>query len=92
MSDPALAALASSWWIVLLVFAWGIAEATVQPIVPDVGLGFLAIATPAALGLPLAAAIAGGVVGAVALAVCYERRRDIVVREAELRRGLPNHH
>ena len=88
MSDPALAALASSWWIVLLVFAWGIAEATVQPIVPDVGLGFLAIATPAALGLPLAAAIAGGVVGGVALAVCYERRRDIVDRVLSVQPGL----
>jgi hypothetical protein len=88
VSDPELAALASSWWIALLFFAWGIAEATVQPIVPDVGLGFLALATPAALGLPLAAAITGGVVGAVLLAILRERRPDIVARILALQPGL----
>jgi hypothetical protein len=88
VSDPELAALASSWWIALLFFAWGLAEATVQPIVPDVGLGFLALATPAALGLPLAAAITGGVVGAILLAILRERRPDIVDRILALQPGL----
>ena len=88
MSDPALAALASSDWIALLFFAWGIAEATVQPIVPDVGLGFLALATPAALGLPLAAAIGGGVIGALVLAGLYERRRHVVDRLMSIQPGL----
>jgi len=88
VSDHELAALASSWWIALLFFAWGIAEATVQPIVPDVGLGFLALATPTALGLPLAAAIAGGVVGAILLAIVRRRRPDIVDRILALQPGL----
>ena len=88
MSDPELAAFASSEWIALLFFAWGIAEATVQPIVPDVGLGFLALATPATLGLPLAAALAGGVVGALVLAILRDRRPDIVDRILALQPGL----
>jgi hypothetical protein len=88
VSDPELAALASSWWIALLFFAWGIAEATVQPIVPDVGLGFLALATPAALGLPLAAAIAGGVAGALVLAILHDRRPHTVDRILALQPGL----
>jgi hypothetical protein len=88
VSDPELAALASSGWIALLFFAWGIAEATVQPIVPDVGLGFLALATPVALGLPLASAIAGGVVGALVLAILRDRRPDIVNRILALQPGL----
>jgi hypothetical protein len=88
VSDPQLAALTSSWLIALLFFAWGIAEATVQPIVPDVGLGFLALATPAALGLPLAAAIAGGVVGALVLAILRDRRPDLVDRILALQPGL----
>ena len=88
MSDPELAVLASSWWIAVLFFAWGIAEATIQPIVPDVGLGFLALATPAALGLPLAAAMAGGVLGAVLLAELWWRRPDVVDRVLSLQPGL----
>jgi hypothetical protein len=88
VSDPALAVLASSWWIALLFFAWAIAEATVQPIVPDVGLGFLALATPAALGLPLAAAVAGGVLGAVLLTELLRRRPDVVDRILSLQPGL----
>jgi hypothetical protein len=88
VSDPALAALASSWWIALLFLIWGVAEATAAPIVPDVGLGFLALATPAALGLPLAAAIAGGVVGALVLAVLCARRPKAVERLLQLQPGL----
>ncbi|HEU5205821.1 MAG TPA: hypothetical protein VFU17_16130 [Candidatus Limnocylindrales bacterium] len=88
MSDSELAILASSWWIAVLFFAWGIAEATVQPIVPDVGLGFLALATPAALGLPLAAAMAGGVLGAVVLTELGRRRPDVVDRVLSLQPGL----
>ena len=88
MTDTEVAALASSWWIALLFFAWGIAEATVQPIVPDVGLGFLALATPATLVLPLAAALAGGVVGAILIATVRERRPDIVDRILALQPGL----
>jgi hypothetical protein len=88
VSDPELAALASSWWIALLFFAWGVAEATVQPIVPDVGLGFLALATTAALGLPLAAAITGGVVGALVLATLRRQRPAFVDRILSLQPGL----
>jgi hypothetical protein len=88
VSDPALAALASSWWIALLFFSWGVAEATAAPIVPDVGLGLLALATPAALGLPLAAAIAGGVVGALVLVVLGRRSPGTVDQLLQLQPGL----
>ena len=88
MSDPDLAALAIDPRIALLFLAWGFAEAIAAPIVPDVGLGFLALATPAALGLPLASAIAGGVFGALALVVLRHRRPDIVDRILALQPGL----
>ena len=88
MSDPELAALASNWWVAVLFFLWGVAEATVEPIVPDIGLGFLALSTPATLGLPLAAAIAGGVAGAVLLAVLRGGRPDLVDRILSLQPGL----
>jgi hypothetical protein len=88
VSDPDVAALAASWWIALLFFAWGVSEATVQPIVPDVGLGFLALATPAALGAPLAAAITGGVAGALVLATLRRQRPGLVDRILSLQPGL----
>ena len=88
MSDPDLAALAVDPRIALLFLAWGFAEATAAPIVPDVGIGFLALATPAALGLPLASAIAGGVLGALALVVLRQRRPDVVDRILALQPGL----
>ena len=88
MSDPDLAALAMDPRIALLFLVWGFAEAIAAPIVPDVGLGFLALATPAALGLPLASAIAGGILGAVALVVLRHRRSDIVDRIIALQPGL----
>ena len=83
-----MAALAMDPRIALLFLAWGFAEATAAPIVPDVGLGFLALATPAALGLPLASAIAGGVLGALALVVLRQRRPDVVDRVLALQPGL----
>ena len=74
--------------VALLFLAWGFAEATAAPIVPDVGLRFLALATPAALGLPLASAIAGGVIGALALVVLRQRRPDVVDRILAFQPGL----
>jgi hypothetical protein len=88
VSDPGVAALAMDPRVALLFLAWGFAEATAAPIVPDVGLGFLALATPAALGLPLASAIAGGVVGALALVVLRQRRPDLVDRILAFQPGL----
>ena len=88
MSDPGLAVLAVDPRIALLFLAWGFAEAIAAPIVPDVGLGFLALATPAALGLPLASAIAGGVLGALALVVLRHRRPDVVDRILAFQPGL----
>jgi hypothetical protein len=88
VTDPGLAALAADPRIALLFLAWGFAEATAVPIVPDVGLGFLALATPTALGLPLAGAIAGGVLGALALVVLCRRRPDVIDRILAFQPGL----
>ena len=66
----------------------GFGEAVALPIVPDVLLGLLALATPAALGVPLVAAIAGAVVGSVALADLHRRRPDLVARIIALQPGL----
>ena len=88
MIAPELAALAVNPWVALLFFAWGLAEATAAPIVPDVGLGFLALATPAALGLPLAAAITGGVAGTLVLVVLCRRRPETVDRMLAVQPGL----
>ena len=46
------------------------------------------MATPAALGLPLASAIAGGVIGALALVVLRHRRPDVVDRILAFQPGL----
>jgi hypothetical protein len=74
VNDPTLAGLVGEPFVLLLFFAWGLVEATIGPIVPDVGLGLLALATPAALGAPLLAAIGGGVLGALILAAVRRRR------------------
>ena len=88
MTDPGLAALAQDPRIWLLFFAWGFAEAVLIPIVPDVGLGVLALATPAVLGWPLLSAVAGGVAGAVALAALRARNPGAVDRILALQPGL----
>ena len=91
MTDPALAALASDPVVILIFFAWGLLEATVGPIVPDVGLGLLALATPAALGAPLVAAVAGGVVGAQVLASVHRERPALIDRVLAAQPGLGSH-
>jgi hypothetical protein len=78
VTDPAVAALAASPVVLVLLFAWGVGEAVALPVVPDVLLGWLALATPAALGVPTAAAIAGGVAGAVILAGLRRTRPSLV--------------
>ena len=65
MTDATLVGWASEPIVIAILFAWGLGEALALPIVPDVLLGLLALATPAALGLPLVAAIAGAIVGAI---------------------------
>jgi hypothetical protein len=88
MNDVAVAALVLEPWVALLFLAWGIAEATAQPIVPDAGLGFLALATPLALGWPMVSAIAGGVVGAILLVGLARRAPDLVERMLRAQPGL----
>ena len=61
----ALATLADSPWILVILFAWGAAEALVLPVVPDVLIGILAMAAPERAPVLLAAAILGGVLGAL---------------------------
>ncbi len=73
-------------WAVLLL--WGFGEAVVLPVVPDVLLGLIALATPAALGAPLVAAIVGGVLGAIVLARLRRRNGPLVDRILALQPGL----
>jgi hypothetical protein len=68
VTEAAMTALATSPVILVLLAAWAVGEAIALPVVPDVGVGILALATPAALGWPLAAVVAGGVMGALIFA------------------------
>ncbi|HSK53490.1 MAG TPA: hypothetical protein VLA44_12090, partial [Clostridia bacterium] len=72
----------------MLFFAWGFAEGTVAPVVPDVGLGLLALATPAALAGPLIAAVCGGVAGGLLLALVARARPAVVRRIVVAQPGL----
>jgi hypothetical protein len=88
VTDPAVEALAASALVLLVLFAWGVGEAVVLPIVPDVLLGWLALATPTALGWPMVSAIAGGVLGAVLLARLRATRPAVVERILRAQPGL----
>ena len=73
--------------VALLFLAWGFIEATAAWSSRTSGSGFSPLATPAALGLPLASAIAGGVIGALALVV-LRQRPDVVDRILAFQPGL----
>lgn len=88
MTDAGLVAWAADPTILAILLLWGFGEAVALPIVPDVLLGLLALATPAALGLPVVAAITGGVLGAIVLAQLRRRRRPVVDRILDLQPGL----
>ena len=83
-----LAALAASPAILLVLAAWGFAEAVVAPIVPDVLIGILVLAAPWQLAPLLAAAIAGGTVGAVAAWHLRRVRPALVDRLLAIQPGL----
>ena len=88
MTDPQLVAWTADPAILAILLLWGFGEAVALPIVPDVLLGLLALATPAALGLPLAVAIIGGVLGAIALGQLRRRQRRLVDRILDVQPGL----
>ena len=88
MTDAVLVAWTADPVIFAVLFLWGFGEAVALPVVPDVLLGLLALATPAALGAPLAAAVMGGVIGALALAELGRRRRPLVDRILAAQPGL----
>ena len=88
MTDAVLVGWTSQPIVLAVLLAWGFGEAVALPIVPDVFLGLLALATPAALGLPLMAAIAGAIVGAIALARLHRRRPALVETIIALQPGL----
>ena len=91
MTDAELAASTTEPVVLAVLLLWGLGEAVALPIVPDVLLGLLALATPAALGLPLAAAIVGGILGAVVLADLWRSRPELVARIISLQPGLGPH-
>jgi hypothetical protein len=91
MSDPAIVALATSPVVLILLAAWAVGEAIALPVVPDVGVGLLALATPAAVAWPLAVVIAGGVAGALILAGLRRAQPAMVRRLLVAQPGLGAH-
>lgn len=62
--------------LVLVVAAWGVAEATVFFVVPDLAIGWVALRRPRMLPAAWLAATAGGVVGAAATYTLVRRGWD----------------
>ena len=91
MNEPAATVLATAPVVLALLAAWAVGEAIALPIVPDVGVGILALGTPAALGWPLAAVIAGGVAGALVFARLRTSRPASVRRLLAAQPGLGPH-
>jgi hypothetical protein len=88
VTDRLLVAWTSDPAILAVLLLWGFGEAVALPVVPDVLLGLLALATPAALGAPVAAAISGGVLGALVLAELRRRHRPLIDRILAAQPGL----
>ena len=87
MTDATLVGWASEPIVIAILLAWGFGEA-IALIVPDVLLGLLALATPAALGLPLVAAIAGAILGAIVLTRLLRSRPGLVEAIIAIQPGL----
>jgi membrane protein YqaA with SNARE-associated domain len=85
------AALAESPWILVILFAWGVGEALVLPVVPDVLIGILAMAAPERAPILLGAAILGGVLGALAAWRMYSVSPAVGERVLALQPGLGQH-
>jgi membrane protein YqaA with SNARE-associated domain len=88
VTDGQIAAWSAEPAVIALLLLWGIGEAIALPIVPDVLLGLMALASPAALGAPLAAAIIGGVLGAIALRALLRVRPSLVRRILDVQPGI----
>jgi membrane protein YqaA with SNARE-associated domain len=80
IADPLepIAAIARSVEVLLVLVGWGIAEAVLLPIVPDVLIGILVLAAPDRAPILLGAAAAGGIAGAL-LDWWLVRRRPVLV-------------
>jgi len=61
--------LAGSWWGLLLLAAWGCAEAIALPVIPDLALGLLVLVAPRRALVLFAATILGGLAGTAVLYV-----------------------
>lgn len=75
-----ISALAGSGVVLLVLVAWGAGEAILLPIVPDVLIGLLALASPDRASALLGAAVLGGVAGAEADWWLVRRRTALVDR------------
>ena len=82
------AVLPSEPAILALLVLWGIGEAVVLPVVPDVLIGFLLLAAPRQIVPVLAAAIGGGVIGSVAGWWLLRHRPRLVERVLAVQPGL----
>lgn len=70
--------LAGRWQAAAAMGLWAAAEAIVLPVVPDVGLGLLALAAPRRAWPLFAAVVVGAIVGSLALGIVASREPDAV--------------
>jgi hypothetical protein len=70
--------LAGTWQTAAAMGLWAAAEATILPVVPDVGLGLLVLAAPRRAWPLFAAVVVGSIVGTLALGIVASQRPDAV--------------
>jgi hypothetical protein len=70
--------LAGTWQTAAAMGLWAAAEATILPVVPDVGLGLLVLAAPRRAWPLFAAVVVGAIVGTLALGIVASQRPDAV--------------
>ena len=82
------AGLAAEPLVLVVLVGWGVAEALVLPVVPDVLIGLLVLAAPWSIGPLLGAAVAGGVAGSLVGWWLLRRRPDVARRLLEIQPAL----
>ena len=82
------ASLAAEPLVLVVLIGWGVAEALVLPVVPDVLIGLLVLAAPWSIGPLLGAAVAGGVAGSLVGWWLLRRAPDLTRRVLAIQPAL----